>query len=161
MRGRPVLRQPGGRWSLQQVYIEAGITLSVARTVVRKGLMDPDALTEVDIVVLRVAAALLDAPRPFGQARTQAAETVQSRDEQALSLTRDLLAGDRVDPAAALLVSATEALLAPDLLALMNGLAARRGSTVLMLPVGEWVAALPSRQPLQATAPAPTLQAAG
>jgi hypothetical protein len=150
MRGRPVLRQPGGRWSLQQVYIEAGITLSVARTVVRKGLMDPDALTEDDVVVLRVAAALQEAPRPFGQPRTQAADTVQTRDEQALALTRDLLAADRADPSAALLISAEEAALAPDLLALMNGLAARRGATILMLPVGEWIASLPSRQTLQA-----------
>lgn len=145
MRGRPIVREVGGRWSLQQVYLEAGITLSVARTVVRRGMLDPDALTEDDVVVLRVAAALLEAPRPEG-ARTQTAEVVAARDEAALLLAREAVSRASVDPAAVLLVSPDQATLAADMLGVMNALAARRGETLLMLPIGDWITALPSRR---------------
>lgn len=144
MRGRPIIREAGGRWSLQQVHLEAGVTLAVARTVARKGMIDPDALTEGDVVTLQVAAALLEAPRPSGS-RTQTAATVAARDEQALAATREVLARPTVDAATVLLIAPDGAEVAADLLGLMNALSSRRGQPVLVLPVGEWIAGLPSR----------------
>jgi hypothetical protein len=151
---RPVLRTPGGRWSLSQVYTEAGITLAVARTVVRQGRIDPSELTEDDVVVLRVAAALLEAPRPLGMPRNQTAETVRKRDDRALALTRDALASRSEHPMstaqATLAVFPADVIMARTSFQLMAAVEEQvlRGDAALLLPVGAWIAALRSNEPV-------------
>lgn len=139
---RPVMRDPAGRWSLTQVAAEAGVTSRTARTVVAAGYLDADRLGYRDIVMMRVAAALLEAPRPAGLTRDAAAEQTKVRNFEALRLTRSVLD----DPAPAketrLAVLPASVRLATDAFTLMGAIGEAATSPMLLLPVGEWALAL-------------------
>jgi hypothetical protein len=145
--GRPAMRAPGGRWSLAQVAAHAQVTHRVARTCVQAGYLDPQDLRQGDVTVLKVAAALLDAPRPAGP-RTETSDAADRRNRQALTLTRQVLAAPERD--AVLVVVPAQAHLARGL-ALVGLLAEHRTQPVLLLPVGEW--AMQAAEPAAPVAP--------
>lgn len=136
--GRPAMRDPHGRWSLAQVAEHAGVTHRVARTCAQAGYVDPTGLQQQDVTVLKVAAALLDAPRPSGP-RTATSQAVTQRNQHALNLTRQMLDAPQHD--ALLLVVPTTAHLASGL-AVVGLLSQYQAEPILLLPIGQWALAL-------------------
>ncbi len=148
---RPAMRSADGRWSVSQLTVEAGLTPRVARTLVAAGLLDPAGLRETDVVVARVAAALLDAPRPPGS-RAASAAAVARRNDLALQLTREVLAERPPAADATLAVSPDDAQLSRNPMALIGLVGQLADRPLLLLPVGLWARQLPSHR---ATGPAP------
>ena len=132
---RPAMRDITGRWSLVQVAAEAGVTHRTARTLATAGYLDANNLRYRDIVMLRVAAAALDAPRPAGQTRTETHDTALARNFEALRLTRTVLDNPTPSREATLVLSPTKAALFEDPFKLMGHLRDLNTPT-LLLPVG-------------------------
>ena len=139
---RPAMRHPTGRWSLSQVHTHAGVTLAIARRVAGLGWVNAEDLTVDDIVVLQVAAALLDAPRPSGPRHLR--ENHLDRDELALNLTRDCIRRRANDPHLTLLITPGGAMVAENLIGLMNALNETSATPRLLLPLGAWIAGMPA-----------------
>lgn len=140
---RPAMRDPSGRWSLAQVAAAAGLSRQTARTVVSAGYLNPEDLHYKDIALAKVAAALIDAPRPAGMNRHDAADAITKRNFEALTLARRLLDDPTPSRDAILRISATEAVFhkSPS-----RALADLEDLTepALMLPLGAWVTELNS-----------------
>lgn len=140
---RTAQRPTGGPWSLLQVRTAAGVTEALARSAHRAGLINTRRLVETDIVTLRVAASLLSAPTALdGTSRVQQEERMATRNRMAMFITREIIADG--DTSGYLLVFPDEAMRAEDDLALAGALRKRPTQPVLVLPVGAWLAALPS-----------------
>lgn len=139
MAGRTAMREPLGRWSLTQVAAEAGVTHRTARTIATAGYLDPDNLTYRDVITMRVAAALLDAPRPNGQTRTQSADTTTKRNFEGVRLARTVIDDPNPDRETRLAVLPHTARLATNAFALMGAIGEAGTDPVLILPIGEWV----------------------
>ena len=139
-----------GRWSLRAVSQAAGLTESSARSLVRLGYLDPADLHEVDIVTARVAAAVTATPAPGVVRGRNIPVEVSERDKTAVALTRQALNG--ATPLHALLVVSAEAVTylgsPAELTALLAELPAQ---PLLLLPIGTWIAELPSRARTEAT----------
>ena len=190
--GRPPGRGLDGRWSLQQVHHEAGVSRAVAERAVRQRYLDATALSEQDIVVLRVAAAL----------GCGAAAADSGRDRDAIALTRQVLAVSTASGESAagsgqpglasaragwaagtagsqqtgagrvstldgaveaalregrwadlvLVLFAQEAVLAASVGRLIMALEEHPGQVATTLPLGHWIAQLPSRREARAAA---------
>lgn len=130
--------QRSGRWSLRQVSLAAGVSLATARAVVRNGHLDPQALTAVDALILRVAA-MLPALQPFGELRpANTSRLVPARERAAVAAVRQ--AGLGLPDLATLVVTETAAHLATTLgevsAATLDPVST--GTAYLALPVGRW-----------------------
>lgn len=134
---RPVMRDLTGRWSLVQLAHEAGVTHRTARTIVASGYLDPNNLTLHDIVTLRVAAALLDSPRPTGEPRNTASPATTRRNNEALRLARQVARHTTPSKDARLVITPTTATLVDDPFDLVTILR-RETDPALLLPLGEW-----------------------
>lgn len=130
--------QRSGRWSLRQLSLEAGVSTATARSVVKSGHLDPDRLTELDVVVLRVAA-MLPALQPFNETRpANAVRQVPAREIEAIGLVR--AAAGHLSDLATLVVTADGARLATTLAEVTAYTIepASKGEPYLSLPVGHW-----------------------
>lgn len=132
------MREPGGRWSLTQVATAAGVSHRTARTVATAGYITPENLTDKDVVLLRVAAALLDGPRPSGTPRNEAADALIQRNFEALRLTQLVLNDPAPNKDVRLAVLPQTARLAQDAFSLMGIIGDTKAEPLLLLPVGEW-----------------------
>lgn len=138
---RPAMREPFGRWSVAQVAAEAGITPRTARTLVTNHVLNPHMLGYKDVLVARVGAALLDAPRPAGQTRTQAEPVIKARDDRAIAHAREVMDNPTAARDTLLAIFPTEVRLAEGMKVL--GVIGDLGDQpLLLLPVGEWATAL-------------------
>jgi hypothetical protein len=141
---RPVLRSSAG-WSLAQIAAEAGLPRGLARSVAARGYLSPEPHSEVDIVLLRVGAACLDAPDPAEPPAPKAtAAKLGRRDALAIRLTRGLLADPATSTRTVLVLAGSAVDVAEDaedLTALLRR-AGQRVTTVL--PIGVWKQLLPS-----------------
>lgn len=140
---RPVMREPFGRWSVAQVAAEAGITTRTARTLVTNKVLNPHLLGYKDVLVARVGAALLDAPRPAGQTRTEATPITQARDKQAIDYARQVM--DNPAPTgdtAMLAIFPDEVRLVEESMKVFAALGDMEDRPLLLLPVGKWAHAL-------------------
>lgn len=141
---RHTMRSITGRWSLMQIAQAAGVSHRTARTVTDRGYLDSQRLQITDVLMLRVAAALLDAPRSSGLPRSGTTEDIERRNHDALTATRTLLTATRSpDPMRNvadtwLLITPTTAALEPDPFEVVRRLKGDPTST-LLLPVGRWV----------------------
>ncbi|MGV8845827.1 MAG: hypothetical protein ACOH1Y_17510 [Propionicimonas sp.] len=95
-----------------------------------------------DVVILQVAAALLDAPRPSGPRRSH--QHHQARNEQALALARAHVRDRPANPDLQLIITPDGAGIAENLIGLMNALSQAAAVPLLLLPLGAWIAALPA-----------------
>lgn len=142
---RPAMREPFGRWSVAQVAAEAGITPRTARTLVTNGVLNPHLLGYKDVLVARVGAALLDAPRPAGQTRTEATPITKARDSQAIGYARQVI--DDPSPSgdtAMLAIFPDEVRLIEESMKVFAALGDMDDRPLLLLPVGKWAQALRS-----------------
>lgn len=130
-------QRTGESWSLLQVHQEARVTLAIARSVVRQGLIPEQDLTAKDILPMRVAGALLTSPAPDGP-RTASAESVRTRNKSAIALLRQWQAGASRSREAYLLITPADAQIAEGAMDLMRLLPALAGDQVLLLPIGAW-----------------------
>lgn len=131
--------QRSERWSLRQVSLEAGVTLATARAVVRSGHLDAGALTEADVLVLKVAA-MLPALQPLGEMRpANAARAIPKRELQAVALVRAIPAP--VSDIATLVITQDGAILARTYTEVSNATleATGGGLPYLAIPVGKWI----------------------
>lgn len=141
--GRRVQRPARGRWSLLQVAADAGVTERAARTCVARGYLDAKDLGRSDVVLLRVAAALLDAPRALdGQPRASLSVRSATRDQRALAETTRLLAAATVSAEAMLMLSPDEVLVVDNALLAAGNILRFGPVPVLVLPVGAWIHAV-------------------
>ena len=125
-------------WSLRQISLAAGVSLATARAVVRNGHLDPQRLTAVDALVLRVAA-MLPALQPYGELRpANAARPVPARERSAVEAVRN--AGLGLPDLATLVVTETTANLATSLSEVSASTLepVSSGTAYLALPVGRW-----------------------
>lgn len=152
----PVQRTPGGPWSMKQIVAASGVTLAVARNLARQGLIEPTALTEVDVVVLRAGTALMGAPRPRGQSRAESEAVVRARDETALDLVRTLITERESDALVFLMIFPAEAVVARTIGRLGLALEERPGQEAVVVPIGSWIAEI-----LPVSPKAPVSRAAG
>lgn len=130
--------QRSERWSLRQLSLEAGVSTATARSVVKSGHLNPEALTELDVIVLRVAA-MLPALQPFNETRpANATRQVPARDVEAVRLVR--AAAGHLPELATLVVTAAGARLAMTLaeVSAYTIEPASTGEPYLSLPVGHW-----------------------
>lgn len=130
--------QRSGRWSLRQVSLAAGVSLATARAVVRNGHLDPQRLTAVDALVLRVAA-MLTALQPLGELRpANASRPVPARERAAVDAVRR--AGLALPDLATLVVTETDVRLATSLGEVSSATLepVGTGTPYLALPVGRW-----------------------
>lgn len=135
---RPVMREPGGRWSLQQVGREAGVTDAVAKGVVRSGLLNQNRLTQDHVVLLRVAVALIASPTPFdGRSRVQHEEEIGRRNRRAMGTAAEMVR-DRLT-SGYLIVFPDESMAVEDDLDLTRAIRKRPTSPALVLPIGAWI----------------------
>lgn len=138
---RPAMRDPSGRWSLTQIAAAAGLSRQTARTIATAGYLDTGDLRYRDIVLAKVAAACLEAPRPTTGTRTETHAAAHARNQEALRLTTRLLDDPHPPRDALLRISATEAVFhkSPS-----RALADLEDLTepALMLPLGAWIADL-------------------
>lgn len=132
---RPAMRDPAGKWSLSQIATAAGITYRTARTLVSLDYLDPDSLGSRDIVRARIAAALLDAPRPAGLNRNEATAATAVRNQRALELTAQVSDSNEE---ATLVVLPGEVHLAPKSMTVIRYIDEFSGQPMLLLPVGAW-----------------------
>lgn len=137
---RPAMRDPSGRWSLTQVAAAAEITRQTARTLVAAHYLDAGNLGYKDVPLAKVAAALLDAPRPVGLSRQDTADAVTKRNFEALALARRVIEDPSPAKDATMVVTSDQVTLYDDPFALMGHL---RGLTVTatLLPIGAWATA--------------------
>lgn len=147
---RPAMREPFGRWSVTQVATEAGITPRTARTLVANGALNPHLLGYKDVLIARVAAALLDAPRPAGQTRTEAASVTDARDAQALAHAREVIDSPSASRDTMLAVLPDEARLVEGM-KVFGAISDMGDRPLLLLPVGDWAHSL--RATIAAAAP--------
>lgn len=123
-----------------QVRTAAGVTEAVARSAHRQRLIDATRLTQDDVVLLRVAAALMTAPLPLdGRSRVEHERDLARRNDLAMRIARDSVAR-REGPGAHLVVFADEVSPASSLIEVMGLLEKRPGAPVLLLPIGAWIA---------------------
>ena len=134
---RPAMRTIHGRWSLRQVAAEAGISHRTARTLATNGYLNATHLGYKDILLARVAAALLDAPRPHGAHTPDTPDTTTTRNFEALRLTQTIADNPTPSTDTRLLITPTTATLEADPFDIV---AALRKTTdpVLALPIGHW-----------------------
>lgn len=137
---RPREDGAAGTWSLRQAFRAAGVSQRAARDVAARGLIDPDAIIEPDILVLRVVVALdrcalLAAGDPV---------LARMRDEQAARLAREAWA--RAAPGAVLVATDADARLASTPAELASVLALHADRPVVLLPAGAWAGSLRGRQ---------------
>jgi len=131
--------QRAGRWSLRQVSIAAGVSLSTARAVVRAGHLEPAALTAQDVVLLKVAA-MLPGLQPLGELRpANTARQVPQRELDAIDLIRRASPG--LGEVATLVVTAEHARLATTIAEVSAATLepVSLGVPYLALPVGRWM----------------------
>lgn len=141
------MRSAAGPWSLLQVAAAAGVTERVARTCTARGYLPRAGLRPRDIVRLRVAATLLNAPRPASVTPAAGAAVIERRNRRALDLVDQALDATPRQDTAMVVVTPADAVLASNPL-LAAGLIAECGSDpVLVLPVGAWIAHLPPADP--------------
>lgn len=157
------LRGGGRGWSLLQVAKEAGVSRGMARAAQRRGMLPEFGLGEVDIVLARVAAVCLTTPAPSTMSAAAADAVIAERDDDAIRLTRGLLADPRLDRSAVLLVTPTRVAALGDARDLAKRLTRFLPEPVTVAPVGIWAAGLPSRtgQAAVRTLPVPTSTADG
>lgn len=144
--------QRADRWSLRQVALVAGVSRPTARSAAAAGHLDPDNLTERDVLVLRVVS-MLPALQPFGELRpANVAREVPARDVDAVALVRE--AGGPLPAMATLIVTAESATLARSIAAVSAATleAAEAGQPYLALPVGQWSLELENRTRAEAAA---------
>jgi hypothetical protein len=134
MAGRP---QRSGRWSLRQVWLVAGVSRKTASAAVSAGHLDPESLTALDVVVLRVAASCFSW-RPLGELQpANVTREVPIREVEAVRLIR--AAGATLPADAQLIVTGEGARLArtmPD----VAKAALEAVGPFISLPVGLWAA---------------------
>lgn len=134
---RPTQNASDGTWSLTQVAKAAGIKMRTARTLVNAAWLPEGNLTVEHVLIARVSAALLDAPRPPSEGRGPMTAPVQDRYRRLLDEVYRLL-GDP-NTAALALISPTETLLARTISRAMSFLEEQDvPQAVLILPVGKW-----------------------
>lgn len=120
---------------------EARIPRGVARAVVKAGLLDVGPYSEIDIVLMRVAAACLALPsdaHPYA---------IRKRNKDAVRFARAIAASPSRPVTAAVLVGSQQAWAADTDEDTRDGLLALYPDPVLVLPVGGWLLNLPSRRP--------------
>lgn len=139
---RPVTRETHGRWSLAQVAAEAGITPRTARTIAAARYIDPDRLGYKDVLAARVAAAVLDAPRPAGQTRTESRDTTTRRNHKAVQLARTVIDSPTPTREAFLAVLPDGVQLVENAYQAIGAIGNLGDQPLLVLPVGEWAHAL-------------------
>lgn len=149
---RPAMREPFGRWSVAQVAAEAGITPRTARTLVTNHVLNPHMLGYKDVLVARVAAALLDAPRPTGQTRTEAEPVVRVRDNRAIAYARQVINSTASGDTAMLAIFPDDVELIEESMKVFAALGNMDDRPLLLLPIGKWAAALRSSIASAATA---------
>jgi hypothetical protein len=138
---RPAMRDPSGRWSLTQVAVAAGITRQTARTLASNNLLgDVTNLSSKDVLCARVAAHLLDAPRPLAMKPADARDAVIKRNFDALALTRRIIDNPTPPSGAVLLITPTTATLHESPFKLMADIEGVQVA-VLLVPVGAWAEA--------------------
>lgn len=135
---RPVMRNVHGRWSLTQVATEAGITHRTARTLIASGYLDPNSLGHRDVLCARVAAALLDAPPPVGQTRTEARDGTIARNFEAIRLARTLIDAPTSGRDVLLAVLPDGVRLVENPMQAFGVVGDMRDRPLLLLPIGEW-----------------------
>jgi hypothetical protein len=135
-------REPFGHWSLTQVAAEAGITPRTARTLVASNVLNLHRLGYKDVLVARVAAALLDAPRPAGLNRTEAAAATQARDTQAIAYAREVIDTPAPSADTRLAIFPDEVRLVTESMKIFGAIGDMDDRPLLLLPVGKWALAL-------------------
>lgn len=140
---RPVQRGTRG-WSLLQVRQAAGVTEATARAADRAGLIDAAALTVTDVALLRLAATLLNSPPPLdGAGRGEHQPTITARNDLAMRLAR-AAAKDGAGPDHHLVIFPDEAADAASLFEAASLLSKRPQAVAMVVPLGRWLADLPS-----------------
>lgn len=135
-------RDPFGHWSLTQVAVEAAITPRTARTLVTNRVLNPHRLGYKDVLVARIGAALLDAPRPAGLNRTEAAAATKDRDIQAIAYARQIMDDPAPDRATMLAVFPDEVRMIAENMKIFSALGDMDDRPLLLLPIGRWAHAL-------------------
>lgn len=135
-------REPFGPWSLVQIAAEAGITHRTARTLVANNVLNAHRLGYKDVLVARVAAALLDAPRPAGLNRTEAAAATEDRDREVLNHARHIMDDPTPDRGVLLAIAPDGVRLITNPMQAMGVLGDMGSQPLLLLPLGEWASNL-------------------
>ena len=134
---RPTMNTTGKPWSVTQVALGAKISMRTARTLVESQWIPSKTLTGDHVLIARVAAALLDAPRPEGVSRSGADASTHDRNRQLLDRAYALLS--EPNPAAVALISPNEVYVAETNFKAMAFLEDQPGNeAILLLPVGRW-----------------------
>lgn len=154
---RPTEVARTGTWTLVQVAAEAAVTRAMARSAVERGLLPKGGYTEADVVLARVAGALLAFPDPTalpGRGKPDSAR----RDATAIRFARAALTDPATTYDTCLVVSGAEVEVAntPEQAAAI--LQRMPAVATLVLPVGRWRAMLPSVQRRSPAHPATTLR---
>lgn len=136
---RPKINGGNGTWSIRQASATVRISQRATRDIAARGLIDPDAIGEPDILVLRTVHAVdqagtLTPPDPV---------LGRMRDETVARLTRQ--AWTTPSPTATLAITSTDARLATSPAELSSLLSLFADQPLLLLPVGTWASASRTR----------------
>lgn len=138
---RPAMRNVGSRWSLLQLAAAAGISHRTARTLVTAGYFNAEALDHRDIVPMRVAAALLDAPRPTGEPRQSPSDQTLRRNFAALSVVRTFVSDPTPKTETLLVVRPHDTRTVDNPMSAIGVLGDMGDQPMLVLPIGQWTQA--------------------
>lgn len=127
-------------WSARQVYLAANVSKGSMTAAIRAGHIDPLELSQVDVLILRVAVVLANwnptgDPRPANQIRP-----VAGWERAAVAVTRDAAERDEIRLSTLLVVSHRGVSMetASDRAATMVTQMTSDGAVALCLPIGLW-----------------------